>query len=139
MITLTREQRLKTRTGPRGDLFQCIDRLNLVQAGYVLLKAALEIGSLVFVNDVALGQLVQHAVRLWKKLFSLFLHSGSAKIPHDITCSLVLVAIADIAGLALADTLDGRLVIGHVPFLDRGGKYSVILRMHKPWVKKTRP
>lgn len=110
----------KKRTGPRKDLFKVEIHDGLFQRVNVELQAALQVGGFVLVDDIALGQLVQHAAYLGQQLHRFLLIGARADVPYGVTGGLVLIAITLVAGLALADALDGTLVVGHVIGLEKG-------------------
>mgnify|MGYP001598390495 CR=1 FL=1 len=88
-------------------------RDRLFQRINVELQTALQVGRLVLVDDVALGQLIEHAAHLGQQFHRFLLVGARADVAYGVPRGLVLIAIALVAGLALADALDGTFVVGH--------------------------
>lgn len=70
-------------------------------------QTAFEIASLVLVNDVFLGQTVNHGRHLGQLLLQLFGIRGSTELAEGIPHGLVVVTVAEALGLVGTDPLQG--------------------------------
>lgn len=68
-------------------------------------QAGLDICSFVLVDDIVLGQLIEHLLYFGKELISFGLISRSAELTHSVTCRLCVISVVQSACGSLADTL----------------------------------
>ena len=69
-------------------------------------KARLDIGSLILVNDVGLGQLVQHLLDGGIHLYGLFLVGYGTQFAHSVAHGFGVVLVMQRPCLLLTDSLD---------------------------------
>lgn len=84
-----------------------------LQCVYVELECAFEVARLVLVDDVVLGELVQHSGYLRKQCLRCALLGGVAQCLHSVACGLVIETVVGTLGSCLANSLLRRLVICH--------------------------
>ena len=77
------------------------------------LEARLDVRYVVFVDDVALGQLIQHAEYRIDLPFGLFAVSSCTQFTNRVTGGLVVVSVVRLTLGVLTDALEGRLVVSH--------------------------
>lgn len=85
----------------------------LSQGSYVLAELALQIGRLVFVDHVFLGQLVDHRDYLGEQLRGFGLVRTQTQFLDGVTGRFVVVTVAQTFFIVGTDTLDGRFVVCH--------------------------
>ena len=81
-----------------------------------------QIARFVFVDDVLLGQPVNHRSHLWEVLCEHLFVRGGAELPQRIPHGFVVIPIAKTLGLIGTDALQGRFMVRHTFSLE-GGKY----------------
>ena len=70
-------------------------------------EAAFEVACFVFVNDVLLGESVNHRSHFRELIFELLGICCGAILPQSIPHCLVIIAVAETLGLVGADALEG--------------------------------
>ena len=91
----------------------------------VELEARLDVRYFVFVDDVALGQLIQHAEYRIDLAFGFFAIGGRTQFADCVTCGLVVVSVVRLTLGVLTDALKCRLVVSHeLRFKKLGCKYT---------------
>jgi len=70
-------------------------------------QAAFEVARFVLVNDVLLGQTINHGRHLGQLLLQLFGIRGSTVLAEGIPHGLVVIAVAETLGLVGSDPLEG--------------------------------
>lgn len=76
----------------------------LCQTINVELKARLDVGCFVLVDNVVLGKLVQHLLHLRQKFYSGCLVSSSAEFANSVTHSLSVVSVVQSASRRLTNS-----------------------------------
>ena len=66
-----------------------------------------QVAGFVFVDNIFLGQLVEHRRNFYIQCGSLVFLSHGAQFAHGITGGLGIVSVAQVSGLRLSDSLDG--------------------------------
>lgn len=79
--------------------------LSLGKAVDVEHEAALDVRSLVLVNRIVLGELVEHLLYLGEHLYGSSLVGGSAELAYGITHGLCIVTVVETTSGSLADAL----------------------------------
>ena len=70
-------------------------------------QTALEVGGLVDVNDVVLGQFVQHGHHTGQHFSSFFPAGQGAQFAHRVAGGLMVITVAQTLGVVAADALEG--------------------------------
>src|SRR6476469_4871361 len=78
-----------------------------------LCQLALVVSSFVLVDDVLLGQTVQHRSHLLQQLLSSRFIGGRAQLFDSSTGGFVLVTVQHALGFVAADAFEGRLMVCH--------------------------
>ena len=68
------------------------------------LQLRLEVGRLILVNNVSLGQLIQHRCDKWEALFGFFLIGQCTKIADRVSRSLVIVLIVQLLSVVATNS-----------------------------------
>ena len=84
-----------------------------LQTVNVNLQTALKVGCFVLVNNVLLGEFVQHSSYFGEKFLSSSFVGGATERFHSVTGCSVVILIRNTTSLCLANTFFGRLVICH--------------------------
>ena len=82
-------------------------RWSTFDRGQVALQSAFEVVRLVLVNDVLLGESVNHGSHLGEVFRELLLIRGRTELPKRIAHGFVVVPVAETLGLIGTDALEG--------------------------------
>ena len=81
-----------------------------------------KVARFVFVDDILLGQPVNHGGHLREVLSKRLLVCGGTELPQGIPHGFVVIPVAETLGLIGTNALEGRFVVRHTFSLE-GGKY----------------
>ena len=79
----------------------------LAEACDLLSELALEVCSLVLVDDVLTSEAVEHRAELWQSGTSFSSIGQRAEATHSVTSRLGVVAVVQTTSVGLTDSLDG--------------------------------